>query len=153
MSELDDVRRFHERFDLPHRDRPGLLPRQRLAERANFMLEELIEFAAAAGLALADDEDGETRFEVSTEPQSLAGQADALVDIVYVALGTAVQLGLTSVWHRLWDDVQRANLAKVRGASDRAHTDVVKPPGWMPPRTDDILRHAGYDPADWSTET
>ena len=43
------------------------------------------------------------------------GIADALVDIVYVAIGTAVMMGLP--WNELWRDVQRANMAKVPGAT------------------------------------
>lgn len=48
------------------------------------------------------------------------------------------------LWNELWDDVQRANMSKVRAekASDskRGSTwDVVKPAGWVPPQTDAII--------------
>lgn len=154
MSEFDDVRAFHERFGLLHPVTPGHLTGRKLAERANFMLEELMEFAKAAGLTtnvlyFADVICGRHRFEfvpMDDGDQNLDGQADALVDLVYVALGTAVQMGLP--WTKLWDDVHRANMTKVRGASDRAHVDVVKPPGWQPPRTAEILDEAGYQRSD-----
>jgi predicted HAD superfamily Cof-like phosphohydrolase len=62
--------------------------------------------------------------------------ADALVDIVYVAMGTAYMMGLP--WQQLWDEVQRSNMDKVR-ASDASQSkrknslDVVKPQGWVGP--------------------
>jgi len=74
------------------------------------------------------------------DAKDLAGQADALVDLVYVALGFANLLGLGPAWQELWDDVQRANWSKERGVGKRGHAhDVVKPPGWVGPRTEQIL--------------
>jgi predicted HAD superfamily Cof-like phosphohydrolase len=142
MTNYDDVRTFHVKFDLPHPERPAPVTRERAAERANFMLEELLEFADAAGLILFSDGAGRVVFEpLSLADQDFPPQADALIDIVYVAMGTAVQMGLP--WQRLWDDVQRANMAKVRGASDRSYIDVIKPDGWEGPRTEKILKEAG----------
>jgi predicted HAD superfamily Cof-like phosphohydrolase len=52
------------------------------------------------------------------------------------------------LWDELWDDVQRANMSKERAlkASDskRGSTfDVIKPAGWVSPRTDEIIaKHA-----------
>ena len=37
---------------------------------------------------------------------------DALIDLTYVAMGTAYMMGLP--WQDLWDEVQRANMSKVR---------------------------------------
>lgn len=47
-------------------------------------------------------------------------------------------------WDELWTDVQRANMTKVRAQrpedSKRGSThDVVKPPGWVGPRTDELV--------------
>lgn len=52
-------------------------------------------------------------------------------------------------WEKLWSEVQRANLAKERGTTEkRGHNlDVRKPPGWQPPRIEEILIEAGWDPA------
>jgi hypothetical protein len=68
--------------------------------------------------------------------------ADALVDIVYVAMGTAYMMGLP--WQQLWDEVQRSNMDKVR-ASDASQSkrknslDVVKPQGWVGPDLKSII--------------
>lgn len=49
------------------------------------------------------------------------------------------------MWDEMWDDVQRANMAKERVLkaedSKRGSTwDVRKPPGWVGPRTEEILQ-------------
>jgi len=126
MKMFKDVKAFHKKFKLLNSDTPGLLTRRKLFERVEFLTEELEEFKQG----------------VMT--QDLAMQADALVDLVYVALGTAIMLGLP--WETLWDDVQRANMEKVRGVGKRNHlVDCIKPPGWVPPHTMMILVEAGYD--------
>src|SRR5690606_15968618 len=88
--------------------------------RYEFMYEELCEFQEAH---IKGD---------------LAGAADALIDLVVVAMGTAVMMGLP--WELLWDDVQRANMSKVRGVTSRGvGADLMKPEGWEAPKTDEIL--------------
>lgn len=104
---------------------PALLPKARVCERIKFLQEELTELCAAV-----DDDD-------------LAAQADALVDLVVVALGTAAQLGLP--WPACWDEVLRANRAKVPGVGKRGMAqDLVKPPGWRAPDHGPLLAAAGY---------
>lgn len=128
MSEnhYDDVRRFQLKFDMLVHHKPTHLTPRKLHERATFMEEELNEFSEA----IRNDD--------------LAEMADALVDLVYVALGTAASMGLP--WQVLWDDVQRANMSKVRGVGKRGHlVDCVKPEGWKPPQTLAILEAHGYD--------
>lgn len=141
-KEFADVDAFHEKFQLLRFQKPGHLTKGKLRERIEFMQEELDEFIEGAGFEydLANDIDWWPGKE-----QDLAKQADALVDLVYVALGTAVMLGLP--WDWLWNDVQRANLSKVRGMTKRGHAvDVTKPEGWQGPQTQRILNLAGYDP-------
>lgn len=125
-TNFDDVKAFHEKF-LPDAisTKPRLLDRRVANDRVQFLDEELAEFIDA----MHDDD--------------IAGQADALVDLVYVALGTAVMMGLP--WQQLWDDVQRANMTKVRGPTKRgAVFDVKKPAGWVGPQTHTVLREAGW---------
>lgn len=48
------------------------------------------------------------------------------------------------LWNELWADVQRANMSKERALresdSKRGSTyDVIKPAGWIPPRTEEII--------------
>ena len=125
--ECYDVWKFQQKFGQLRHKKPVHLTQRKLTERAECLQEELNEFKAA----------------ILT--QDLAEQADALVDLVYFAKGTANMLGLP--WAELWDDVQRANLAKVAGVGKRGHqVDCIKPAGWRGPETFRILASAGYRP-------
>ena len=151
-KEYENVRDFHQKFGLLGFDTPGHLSSGKLKERIEFMQEELNEFIEGCGLIYVTDTDSPgtpvLRLVDTKDDQDLAKQADALVDLVYVALGTAVMLGIP--WDWLWDDVQRANMAKVRGVTHRGHAvDVCKPPGWQGPQTQRILDIAGYQHRDW----
>lgn len=132
--EIEDVRACHKKFGILVFDEPGHLTKRKLKERIDFLKEELKEFEEAC------------------ESQDLPLQLDALVDLCYVAKGTAAMLGIDGpLWRDLWDDVQRANMAKERGVTKRGHkVDLIKPPGWKPPETRFLLSAAGYDRYDWS---
>lgn len=145
MSEFNDVGEFHERFDLPRVRDNGLAiygdvgPHEwdeaLVRFRTRFLEEELLEFRE--GVA---ERDHEKMF-------------DALIDLVYVAMGTAHMLGYP--WREGWDEVQRANLQKVRGALDGSDSkrasrwDVVKPDGWQPPDLETILKRYGFTSSEW----
>lgn len=131
-KEQEDVRAFHKKFDILNNDQPTMLTRRKLQERIECMQEELDEFKNAVF------------------NQDFAEQADALIDLVYFAKGTAVMMGLP--WDKLWDDVQRANMEKVRGVGKRGHAvDMVKPEGWQPPNGLRILTNSGFDIHDYLT--
>lgn len=121
-----DVHQFHTHFGLPAPKLPEQLEHSVFRFRHDFMEEELEEFRAAY-------RDGD-----------LAKQADALIDLVYVAMGTAVMMGIP--WQLLWDEVQRKNMEKIRvnaetlAGSTRQHPfDIVKPEGWTPPDIEGLL--------------
>jgi len=129
-TEFNDIRDMNKKFGILLSNLPGHLSHRKMTERLAFLTEELAELGQAAA---RDD---------------LAGMADALVDLVVVAKGTAVMTGLP--WHELWDDVHRANMAKARGVGGRGYkVDLVKPVDWVGPRTMEILEHAGYCPEGW----
>lgn len=141
-----DVYQFHEKFGLLLSTRPTHLTQRKLIERIECLQEELDEFIKACGVERIEpnaDREREKNYKV-VDSQDIAGQADALVDLVYFALGTAVMMGLP--FRALWDDVQRANMAKVRGVTQRGHkVDVKKPEGWVGPQTMKVLEAHGYD--------
>lgn len=142
--ELEEIRSFHQKFDQLDPNRIVHLTKRKLAERINFMLEELTEFAHGCGLLLYADK---VDLDGPDEDQSMEAQADALVDLCYVLKGTAAMMGLGPAWVELWDDVQRANMAKVKGPTHRnmGHgADICKPEGWVGPKTAEILIRHGY---------
>ena len=121
LAGYEDVRDFHDQHGIPTPARPILPPADVHEYRMKFLREELQEINDAAK---ADD---------------LTGYLDGLIDLVYVAYGTAILTGVSpELWQRLWDQVQTANLCKRRAASadesKRGHSfDVVKPKGWVSP--------------------
>lgn len=115
LDMLKDVADFHELIlSTPAGSAPTLVSQEYCVERASFMHEELTEFAEAA------------------HARDIVGVADALADIVYVALGTAYTMGLP--FDEVWAAVQSANMRKVRGTTKRANKiDAAKPEGWVGP--------------------
>jgi len=112
-----DVIRFHMEVLNQEPSAPHTLDLKLGGERYAFMKEELQEFREAY---LHDD---------------TVGAADALADIVYVALGTAYLMGLP--FGDIWDAVQRANMRKVPGFTKRGMpNDAKKPEGWVGPEAE-----------------
>lgn len=121
---IKDVYTFHKKFDLESRIINTPIDAERLAFRLKFLAEELQEINIAAG-------DGD-----------LPGILDGLVDLVYVAIGTAYDLNLN--FAKAWENVQAANLMKVKASeknpSKRGHSnDIVKPANWQAPNHDSLF--------------
>ena len=118
---LQDVKEFHEKFGLAYDGPPRELSLELRVFRREFLKEELREYVTA-----------ETLYE----------QLDALVDLVYVALGTARLHGFD--FDEAWRRVHQANMSKVRAQKDSdskrgsAAFDVVKPSGWVAPYLKDL---------------
>lgn len=100
---------------------------------SNFRLKALKEELTELGKAYGNDD--------------LAGIADALVDLVVFALGTAALHHLP--WESLFEEVMRANMQKEIGQGRKARNDsnipdLVKPAGWQSPDIHKILRRFLY---------
>lgn len=133
---FNDVRLFHEKFGLSIHPStaPRLLDQEVFNFRLRFLEEETIEF-------IRNHTHG-----------NLAEAGDALVDLVYVALGTAHMMGLP--FDLMWRLVQEKNMQKERanGHNDPrskrgSRLDVVKPAGWTPPDHRPIIEKALRDHA------
>lgn len=118
-----DVQEFNAKFGLPLGDEDILSSDIEATEyRRKFLQEELNEFTDA--MAAGD------RVEAF----------DALLDLVYVAYGTALFLGISPrQWHAGFNAVHEANMAKERVAkaedSKRGSAfDCRKPEGWIAPQ-------------------
>ena len=113
-KEWNDVREFHEKFGHPVAERPVMIDKRRTLSRAKWMQEEVAEFL------IADD---------------IYEQADAMIDLMYFALGTMVEMGLEA--DELFAIVQQANMAKL-WPDGKPHYNpkdgkVIKPEGWEDP--------------------
>jgi NTP pyrophosphatase (non-canonical NTP hydrolase) len=140
MNNFDDVGCFHKKFGLPFsspkdaltddlRKQPIWIDVETQAYRIRFLQEELDEL------------------ENAYINKDLTEVADALIDIVYVAMGTAHMHNLP--WEELWNEVQQSNLRKERTTSLKESSrmtmlDVVKPENWKAPRIKAILKTFGW---------
>ena len=109
------VRDFHKKFGHPVSDTPCLLQKERVEKRYKWMLEELNEFLDAP---------------------DMAEQADAMIDLIYFALGTMVEMGIPP--EQLFEIVQQANMAKLwPDGKPHYNSDgkTIKPAGWKDPHT------------------
>lgn len=77
------------------------------------------------------------------EAGDMIGVADGIADLLYVAIGTAVEMGIDI--EPIFNEVHRANMAKVGGAT-RADGKTLKPPGWTPPWIAEELEKQGWVP-------
>lgn len=123
---LDDVAGFHQACDLPVLAKPQFVP-ERAALRAALLAEECQETVEAL------------------ERGDMEKIADGLADVIYVAIGTALEFGIPL--ERVWAEVHRSNMAKVDPVTGkvvkRVDGKVLKPEGWTPP---DVARAiAGED--------
>jgi predicted HAD superfamily Cof-like phosphohydrolase len=99
------------------------LPRQtRLDLRLSWILEEIVELL---------------------EAKTLVSQIDALLDIIYLAVGTLVEIGFYP--GKSFDAVHHANMQKLPSQSGEK---VIKPPGWVSPESEidkELFRQHGLN--------
>lgn len=143
-SNFNKVKDFHGVMDGRTQEEPRAWSNQDARYRADFKLEELVEFIRAA----SKDED---EFDQSLDylhgaldkaaqkvrgkheaGVDLTGQVDALVDTLYLTYGTFALMGVDP--KNVFDIVHRANLGKIF-PDGKAHFDpvthkILKPEGW-----------------------
>lgn len=110
---FQDVLDFHLQFGLPVSSHPATLTTTRVAARTKWLREEVEEFATA---------------------KSLVEQIDAAIDVIYVAIGCLVEMGVEL--DGAFKCVHASNLEK-RWADGSVRTDsdgkLLKPHDWVGP--------------------
>lgn len=116
------VEDFLRKVKIAQAAQPTLLDNETMVNRYNHMFEELSEFAQSNNMS------------------DLHGCVDALVDLVYVALGTASMMGLTEDhWEDCFERVHLANMTKKHGPVEGHKFGVVKPDDFEAPSFKGIL--------------
>jgi predicted HAD superfamily Cof-like phosphohydrolase len=113
------VREFHEKFSRQSLETPGELSKERVKRRVKWMREELDEFS---------------------ESKNIYEQADAIIDLMYFALGALVEMGVPP--EKIFEAVHDANMAKLwpDGKPRRDNEGkIIKPPGWKEPDLREII--------------
>lgn len=141
---VNDIREFHRKFGIEYAGKPRMLDESLCMFRRKFLREELDEYCTATSLLLDNlEEDDRDPGEIVTHMEKAL---DSLVDLVYVALGTAHLHGFD--FNEAWRRVHEANMKKIRApdaeaskrATGRGHAaDVIKPPGWEAPSHKDLI--------------
>lgn len=125
MSMWEDIEEFHMQFGIPQTVTPSVKENEKMMEfRIMFLREELQEF------------------EMAVEAGHTVEAFDALLDLVYVAIGTAYLCNFP--WDKGWDVVHAANMMKRKVKNEdeskrQSEYDVIKPDGWVAP---DLALHA-----------
>lgn len=111
--EWELVKEFHIKFGHPVGEHPKPINSDRAMKRYHWMLEEITEFI---------------------EADEIVEQADAMIDVIYFALGTLVEMGIRP--DSLFDIVQTANMAKLWPDGKphcNAEGKTIKPSTWEDP--------------------
>ena len=117
MSYFDSVRQFHLKVLGLEDVKPTFEMPVSMQQRLDFMEEEIHELSDAHS------------------NMDLVGVADALADLVYVALGTAHMMGIP--FDEVFRVVHAANMRKQRGTTKRGMLyDAIKPAGWVGPEAE-----------------
>ncbi len=137
MTMIDDVKAFHEAMGVPVLTKPEVPEEERIQLRLRLIKEEFEELCEAC--ACEDPDFDYPQY----EDVKLPDVADAIADLIYVAIGTAHEFGIPL--EAVWAEVQRSNMAKVGGAT-REDGKIMKPEGWKPPDIEGVLKAAGWEP-------
>ena len=121
---INDIDRFHKKFGFEKNTKVGIPDDAELVNfRTSFLMEELSEYTNAI------------------VKKDSAGALDALVDIVYIALGTAWLFNLP--FDKAWKEIQAANMKKVRAKDTTGKRgtkfDVIKPKDFKEPNIRRII--------------
>ena len=121
---LKDIDNFHKKYGFEKNEKIDIPINNELINfRTAFLMEELAEYTNAI------------------TKKDAAGALDALVDIVYIALGTAWLFNLP--FEKAWNEVQKANMKKIRAKDTTGKRgtkfDVVKPKDWKAPDIKKII--------------
>jgi len=121
---INDIDRFHKKFEFIKNSKVGIPDDSELVNfRTSFLMEELSEYTNAI------------------VKKDSAAALDALVDIVYIALGTAWLFNLP--FERAWREIQTANMKKVRAKDTTGKRgtkfDVIKPKDFKEPNIEQII--------------
>lgn len=138
---LRDIRQFHEKFQLQYDGPPRDLPAELKQFRVKFLAEELCEYVSDSSI-FHQVVASAFLSEIDIRRQPLEKQLDALVDLMYVLLGTSYLQGFD--FKEAWNRVHETNMTKIRAlTTDESRReslyDVVKPEGFRPPDLSDLV--------------
>lgn len=107
------VKEFHTAFGHPVADKPQMIDSERQKKRHSWLIEEVNELL---------------------EANTIEDVADAIGDVIYIALGTAVENGIDI--EPVFNIIHEANMSKLGPDGKPIYKEdnkIAKPEGWQPP--------------------
>ena len=126
-KQIEHVRAFHEVYDVPMLNDPGMPSKDRQSLRHRLLSEELQEYKEAC------------------ENNDLIEVADSLVDLAYILFGTVLEHGLEKHFEAMFEEVQRSNMSKLDENGmpiKREDGKVLKGPNFFLPDLKGVLNEA-----------
>ena len=117
-NEINQVKDFHEKFNIPVSDYPDHISPERQKLRIDILQEEVNELAKA----MSED--------------NMVEIADGIVDCIYILFGTAVEYGFHQKLEAMFNEVHRSNMSKLGKDGKPIYREdgkVLKGPGYSPP--------------------
>ena len=141
---FNKVKNFHRLMDGRSQEEPRAWDLQDSLHRSDFKLEEIVEFVAASAQNEEEFDAGVQQLHQALDKaqakvkkkdaigHTLTGQADALVDMLYLTYGTFALMGVDP--EKIFDIVHQANMGKIF-PDGKAHFDpvthkILKPDDW-----------------------
>lgn len=141
---FNKVKTFHSVMDESTQEEPIAWTPEEARHRADFKLEEVVEFLRAASSSEEEFDQSMSRMHEALDKAaakvrskskaeiSLVGQVDALIDTLYFTYGSFVLMGVDP--ERIFDIVHQANMGKIF-PDGKAHFDpvthkILKPDDW-----------------------
>ena len=94
-NEINQVKDFHEKFNIPVSDYPDYISPERQKLRIDILQEEVNELAKA----MSED--------------NMVEIADGVVDCIYILFGTAIEYGFHQKLEAMFNEVHRSNMSKL----------------------------------------
>lgn len=139
-KEYLEIKQLHNKFGFPISETPVSLTEERAEERYGMLLEKINEFLEIAKDQVLDK--GDDPFYMFSHAYNtikefdITSQAEALIDTIYLALGTLVEMGVNP--DILFRIVQHANMSKLWEDGKPHYNEmgkVIKPAGWEDPHS------------------
>ncbi len=137
---IEDVREFHEACETVDPEEPTWPSYEKRSLRYNLLAEEFNELFTEV---LPEDclFSWEVLPYIKGSQEHLAALAKEIVDVIYVAIGTAISCGIPL--DKVWAEVHASNMAKVDPATGmvrrRDDGKILKPEGWQRPDVKKVM--------------
>ncbi|MEW6772916.1 MAG: nucleoside triphosphate pyrophosphohydrolase family protein [Bacteroidota bacterium] len=128
IKHINKVKEFHESFNIVNNEQPTLLSKEEFLLRYNLIKEENEEYLNAC------------------EKGDIIEIADALGDILYIALGTLLRHGLQHKIDEVFEEIHRSNMSKLGPDGKPIYREdgkVLKGPNYFKPDIKKILNNNG----------